>query len=65
MIDIIKDELVIYILFVIFICRDVGGDIGEGDKKERVLRKIKEEEVLVLIIRIGGVYIFFVRLRVM
>lgn len=52
-------------LFVIFICRDVGGDIGEGDKKERVLRKIKEEDVLVLIIRIGGVYIFFVRLRVM
>lgn len=64
--DIIKDEPVnTCILLVILICRDAGGDTGEGDKKERAPKKTKEEEVLALTTRTGGAYIPPARLRAM
>lgn len=65
MTDIIKDEPVTCILLIILICRDAGGDTGEGDKKERAPRKTKEEEVLALTTRTGGAYIPPARLRAM
>lgn len=59
------DGLVTCILLITPICRDAGGDTGEGEKTERAPNKTKEEEVLALTTRTGGAYIPPARLRAM
>lgn len=59
------DGLVTCILLITPICRDAGGDTGEGEKTEKAPKKTKEEEVLALTTRTGGAYIPPARLRAM